>query len=59
MKKPTRVLALATPDEIVEHVTNQCVLERPKVRKNSCITVHQCPGFTPEKKLNKRKKTAG
>lgn len=52
----TRILFLATPDEIVEHVANQRVFQCPEVTKNCSIAVHQCPGFTPEEELRKKGK---
>lgn len=51
----TSVFVLSTPDEIIEHEADQCVLQCPEVTNNSCVAVHQCPGFTPEEKLSRRR----
>ena len=53
-RSSTGVFLLSTPDEIVEHVADQRVLQRPEVTHHSCIAVHQCPGFTPEEELSRR-----
>lgn len=55
-QRSTRVLFLAAPDEVVKHVANQRVFQRPEVTKNRRIAVHQCSGFTPEEELRKNGK---
>lgn len=51
---PTSFFLLTTPDEFIEHEADQRVLQCPEVTENGGITVHQGPGFAPEKKLSRR-----
>lgn len=58
-RKSTWVFLLSAPDEVVEHVADERVLQGQVVTEHSGVAVHQHPGFTPEQELNRGRTNTG